>query len=216
MVTRPRPLSQPQSRCLLQSLRRLNGIKHAGLIGSLGIIGSLGMAIAPSLLVRSPIPSAQAFGFAPVSIQLTVNRVWGNPTVDLPPQRQRPDLYAEIDILGQSLTTPTEATPRINEAVYPEWLMSAVSEITWLERGNYIPVSLRIYDEDEGVDDKVLFSTLDFDPFACEVNVGSQTIAGVWVNNRSTCVVSIPDLQSPTGSAALTLSAQWIGVSPGR
>lgn len=215
MTTRPQP-PRKQSLGLPSAWRRLSVIQRAGLIGSLGLVGSVGMAIASSLLERNPISSAQAFGFAPVSIQLTVNRVWGNPTVDLPPQRQRPDLYAEIDILGQSLTTPTESTPRINEAVYPEWFMSAVSEINWFERGNYIPVSIRIYDEDEGVDDKVLFSTLDFDPFACEVNVGPETIAGVWINSRSTCVVSIPNLQSSTGSAALTLSAQWIGASPGR
>lgn len=182
----------------------------------LKIVGmcSVSVAIATAYLGRNMASSAQAFGFAPVSVQLTVNRVWGSPTVDLPPQRQRPTLYAEIDILDQSLTTPTAATPRINEAIYPEWFMSAVSDMNWLESGHYIPISLRIYDEDEGVDDKVLLSNFDFDPFACEVNIGQQTIEGVWIRNRSTCVVSIPNLQSTTGSAALTLSAQWLGVGP--
>lgn len=213
MVTRPQVINPcpllcktpPHSQSCLQGRWR-----------KLAALGGLGLAMAGLNEARIVTSSAQAIGFAPATIQLTINRVWGSPTVDLPPQRQLPDLYAEIDILDQSLTTPTEATPRINEAIYPEWFMSAVSELNWLERGNYIPVSIRIYDEDEGVDDKVLFSDLDFDPFACEVNVGTETIEGVWINNRSTCVISIPDLQSATGSAALTLSAQWIGVNPGR
>ena len=159
---------------------------------------------------------ASGFGFAPIYVQLSINRVWGNPTVDLPPQRQRPDLYAELSMLGQQLITPVEPTPRINEDVYPEWRMSAVSERVWLGAGEIIPISIRIFDEDEGDDDKVLFSTLFFDPYVCEVAVGGQAIAGAWVNSRTTCVVSIPDLRSETGSAALTVSAQWIGASPGR
>jgi hypothetical protein len=157
-----------------------------------------------------------AFGFAPLTVQVAVNRVWGSPTVDLPPQRQRPDLYAELSMLGEQVITPVEPTPRINEDVYPDWLMSAASERAWLDPGELIPISIRIFDEDEDEDDKVLFSTLFLDPYLCEITVGELAIAGAWVNDRSTCIVSIPDLRSETGSAALTVSAQWIGVNPGR
>ena len=200
-VTRQQP-AQVKNRPLCAALR------HAVWAG--GVLGSV-----VALLVPWSAP-ADAFGFAPIYIQLSVNRVWGSPTVDLPPQRQRPDLYAELSMLGQQVLTPVEPTPRINEDVYPEWRMSAASERAWLEEGHPITISIRIFDEDEGDDDKVLFSSLLLDPYTCEVTVGEQSIAGAWINSRTTCVVSIPDLRSETGSVALTISTQWLGASPGR
>lgn len=208
------------SRSLVHSSVQRSSRLEGWRFGYSALVGGLTVSVGAIALVPSR-PVAQALGLAPVYIQLSINRVWGNPTVDLPPQRQRPDLYAEMEILDQRLVTPTEPTPRINEDIYPDWLMSAATERAWLERGHPIPVSVRIFDhdpaeQDDGIDDKVLFSSLAFDPFACEVTVGSESIEGAWVNSRTTCVVSIPDLRSETGSAALTLSAQWIGVSPGR
>lgn len=182
-------------------------------LGVIALPAALPSLVAPLMTWTSP---AHALGLAPVTLQLTINRVWGSPTVDRPPQRQRPDLYAELEMLGQQLTTPTEATPGINDDIYPAWLMSASTERAWLEPGHPIPVSIRIFDEDEGVDDKVLFSSVAFDPFTCELTVGPQTLRGAWVRDRTTCVVSVPDLRSETGSVAFTLSAQWIGASPGR
>jgi hypothetical protein len=161
--------------------------------------------------------SAEGLGLAPLVVELSVNRVWGSPTVDLPPQRQRPELYAELSVLGEHLRTPVELTPRINEDVYPGWRISAMAERAWLEPGHPIEFSIRIFDQDDDEDDKVLFSTLLMDPYTCEATVGTdQTIPGVWINDRSTCIISIPDLRSDTGSAAITLSTRWIDASPGR
>lgn len=196
-----------------QPIRVKNPVLRTALRSAVCAAGVLGGAVALFFPWSAP---ADAFGFSPIYIQLSVNRVWGSPTVDLPPQRQRPDLYAELSMLGQQLTTPVEPTPRINEDVYPEWLMSAASERAWLEAGHPITISVRIFDEDEDEDDKVLFSSLLLDPYTCEVTVGEQSIAGAWINSRTTCVVSIPDLRSETGSAALTISTQWLGASPGR
>ncbi len=187
------------------------------LIKGWGCTGLVSGLLGSTLALASPwMAPVNAFGFAPLTVQVAVNRVWGSPTVDLPPQRQRPDLYAELSMLGEQVVTPVEPTPRINEDVYPDWLMSAASERAWLNPGELIPISIRIFDEDEDEDDKVLASTLFLDPYECELRVGGLSIAGAWINNRSTCIVSIPDLRSDTGSAALTVSAQWVGVSPGR
>lgn len=186
-----------------------------GLPKVVALVGGLLSSTVALASVWSP-PGNALFGFAPLTVQVSVNRVWGSPTVDLPPQRQRPDLYAELSMLGQQVITPVEPTPRINEDVYPDWLMSAASERAWLDPGELIPISIRIFDQDDDDDDKVLFSTLFLDPYVCEVRVGELAIAGAWINERSTCIVSIPDLRSETGSAALTISAQWVGVSPGR
>ncbi|MEB3211929.1 MAG: hypothetical protein VKL39_11270 [Leptolyngbyaceae bacterium] len=185
------------------------------LCSSGGAIGALVWGI-HSLGWGTP-QSAHALGLAPIYVQLSVNRVWGNPIVDLPPQRQRPDLYAELSILGQQILTPVEPTPRINEDIYPDWRLSAAAERVWLEPGHPIEISIRIFDQDEDEDDKVLFSNLLLDPYACEISVGEeQIVTGAWINDRSTCVISIPDLRSETGSAAITVSTQWIGVAPGR
>ncbi|MEL6224891.1 MAG: hypothetical protein AAFR31_19845 [Cyanobacteria bacterium J06627_8] len=184
-------------------------------VGSGSIIA--GMMWSVHLLDLKTPNSAHALGLAPIYVQLSVNRVWGSPTVDLPPQRQRPDLYAELSVLGQQILTPVEPTPRINEDVYPEWRLSATAERVWLEPGHPIELSIRIFDQDEDEDDKVLFSNLLLDPYLCEISIGDdQTVTGAWINDRSTCVISIPDLRSETGSAAITVSTQWIGVSPGR
>ncbi|MEM7771385.1 MAG: hypothetical protein AAF327_12870 [Cyanobacteria bacterium P01_A01_bin.37] len=192
---------------------QLNGKVWGCVLGASGVVSSLVAGIG-----LSEDASAQGFGIvAPIYIQVSVNRVWGNPTVDLPPQRQRPDLYAELAMLGQQVRTPVEPTPRINEDIYPEWRLSAAAERAWLEPGHPIDISVRIFDEDDDDDDKVLFSNLVLDPYTCEVFIGEeQVVPGAWINARSTCVVSIPDLRSETGSAALTISTQWIGASPGR
>ncbi|MGF1496575.1 MAG: hypothetical protein ACFB8W_07075 [Elainellaceae cyanobacterium] len=160
--------------------------------------------------------AASAYRVAPAYLQLAVNQAFGEPALDLPPHDQRPVLYAELTLGTDVVITPTLATPRINESIFPEWVINTAEERLPLEPGHSVEAAVRIFDQDEtDQDDKVLLTVLRFDPFLCAATLGEQTIAGVWIEAGSTCIVSIPDVQSEMGAAAFTLSAQWLGVAPG-
>ncbi|MEB3355792.1 MAG: hypothetical protein VKK04_03540 [Synechococcales bacterium] len=160
--------------------------------------------------------AALAYRVAPAYLQLAVNQASGKPVLDLPPHNQRPVLYAELALSNEVFVTPTLATPRINESIFPEWVINTAEERLPLEPGHTVEASVRIFDQDEAdEDDKVLLAVLRFDPFLCAATLGEQTITGVWIESGSTCIVSVPDVQSEMGTATFTLSAQWLGVSPG-
>ena len=153
-------------------------------------------------------PSVARLRLAPVTIELTVNRVTAVPTLDLPPLNQRPSLYAELTLDDQSTTTALIDTPQIGASVYPGWSIRVDKERVWVEPGHPIAAAIRIFDQDEtDADDKVLLGALLFDPVTCAVSVGDTTVEGDRNNQR--CTVTIPTLQGEYGSARVTLTATW-------
>ncbi len=158
-----------------------------------------------SVLPRS---TAQARN-APLTVQLLISEVWGNPTLDLPPGNQRPDLYAVLRLNGEEHRTPIVTVPRINAAIFPDWAFSTVREPDFLRRDHTMQADIRIFDADATADEKVLLAALEFNPVTCAVTMGEQAFAGRWRNGRSRCVVQIPRLTSAQGYVALQLIGDW-------
>ena len=153
-------------------------------------------------------PSAALVSRGPVSLALVINRVASAPTVDLPPLDQKPALYADLELDGERFRTETEQTPQIGANIYPGWALHVEKEAIWLEPGHFVSAALRIFDEDfEDADDKILLTSLAFDPIACYVNIGDTQVEGD--RQGRSCTVTIPALQGENGSAGLTLTASW-------
>ena len=153
-------------------------------------------------------PSVALTRRVPISLGLIINRVTAASTVDLPPLDQRPILYSELELDGERLSTGTVETPQIGASVYPDWAIYVDKEAVWLERGHYIDAVIRIFDEDEeDADDKILLTSLAFDPIACRVDIGSTQVEGD--RQGSNCRVTLAELQGENGAAKITLTADW-------
>ncbi|NET50055.1 MAG: hypothetical protein F6K09_15315 [Merismopedia sp. SIO2A8] len=145
---------------------------------------------------------------APVSVELIINRVTAPPTLDLPPLNQRPTVYAQLELDDQAIVTGTVETPQIGADVYPAWALQVDKDRVWTEPGHPITAIVRIFDQDsDDADDKVLIRAIAFDPFACSAAFGTDLLRGDRVG--SLCTVTIPSLQGESGSAWITLTAQW-------
>jgi hypothetical protein len=159
-----------------------------------------------SMLHRS---SAQARNLQ-LQVQLLVDEVWGNPTLDLPPGNQRPDLYAVLGLDSDEQRTPTVTVPRINSSIFPDdWSLSIVRDPDFLRQDHTVNADIRIFDADATADEKVLLVAMTFDPVACAVDIGDQTFSGQWRNERSLCIVQIPQLASEHGYAAIRIIGAW-------
>ena len=145
---------------------------------------------------------------APIDLALIINRVTPGPTLDLPPLNQRPLLYSELELDSERLRTGTVETPQIGSSVYPDWAIYVEKEAIWLERGHLLDAAIRIFDQDEDdADDKILLTSLAFDPIACQVTIGEVDVEGD--RQGSYCSVTIAELLGENGTAKFTLTADW-------
>ena len=174
--------------------------------GTLAICSILGVSIwGIGLWCR---PSPALVNRMPVSLALIINHVMSASTVDLPPLDQRPMLYAELELDGERIRTGLEQTPQIGSSIYPDWALYVDKDAIWIERGHFIDVAIRIFDEDsEDADDKILLTAIAFDPIACLLKIGDAQVDGD--RQGSFCSITIPELQGENGQAKITLTADW-------
>lgn len=170
-----------------------------------------GLPMVVAAMVGAIAPSHQTPAItqlATISVEMTISRVTGLPTLDLPPLNQRPTMYAELGLDNETLITNTVDTPQIGASAYPDWSIEFEKERAWIEPGHPIIASIRIFDQDQGnADDKVLLRAIAFDPVACRVGTGENAVRGDRAGSR--CTLEIPNLQGENGSARITLTAQW-------
>ncbi|MGB3616280.1 MAG: hypothetical protein WBA10_20985 [Elainellaceae cyanobacterium] len=167
------------------------------------------------LLLQVP---PQAPSTAQVTLQLYVRQVTPSAGLDLPPLDQKPAVYAELTLDNQRRTTAAIAPERIGDSIYPNWGLSARRDAPRLEPGHPVQVIIRTFDQDSElddiVDDKVVLTAIQFDPFACEASVNAFDLAGRWQDDV-TCVLPIDRVESETGSLSLVLAARWDNAAPG-
>lgn len=187
MQLNSRPLAK-QWRCLT--------LKTTSIVLGLGVLG----------ILQNPALALTKRG--PVTLGLMINRVTATSSLDLPPLDQRPSLYATIELDGRTLTTDTNTTPQIGASIYPDWSITIVNETMWFERGHQISATVRIFDHDpDDADDKVLLTSMTFDPIACRVWIGNVLIEGD--RQGRSCSNDLTDIQGVDGSANLTLTSAW-------
>ena len=178
----------------------------------------LASALAAPLAQLQVIPDNPNTARADVVLQLYVRQVTPSASLDLPPLDQRPAVYAELTLDGQQRVTEAIAPERIGDSIYPNWGLSARRRAALLAPGSATQVIIRAYDRDSElediVDDKVLLTAIQFDPYACAASINAFEVAGRW-QDEATCVVPIDNLEGETGEMAVVLVARWSGATPG-
>lgn len=167
---------------------------------------SISLVCGVFFFLQNPVLSLVRRG--PATLGLTINRVTAAATLDLPPLDQRPTLYATLELDGSVLTTDTNTTPYIGASIYPDWGLTVSKETMWLQRGHLIPATVRIFDQDaDDADDKVLLASMLFDPIACHIVMGDDSIDGD--RDGRSCSVGLTDIRGENGSVNLTLTSNW-------
>lgn len=153
-----------------------------------------------------------------VTLQLYVLQVTPSAALDLPPLDQRPAVYADLTLGNQRRITPTLAPERIGDSVYPNWGLSARRASPRLGPGQPIQAIIQVFDQDSEIediiDDKVVQTAIQFDPFACEASINAYELTGRWQDDI-TCVLPIDTIESEAGSMGVVLAARWVNASPG-
>lgn len=175
-----------------------------------------------ALLAQLPLPESpdiEPEGPASVVLQLYVRQVTPSAGLDLPPLDQRPAVYAELSLDGQQRTTPAIAPERIGDSIFPDWGLSARRPSPQLAPGDPAEVIIRAFDRDSElediVDDKVLLTALQFDPYSCSVVSNAVELVGRW-QDPATCVMPINKIEGETGEMSIVLAARWTNATPGQ
>jgi len=183
-------------------------------------------AVLATLLVQAPLSEsdeplqepARVSSTAQVTLQLYVRQVTPSPGLDLPPLDQKPAVYAELTLDDQQRTTNAIAPERIGDSIYPNWGLSARRSSPQLEPGHPAQVIIRAFDQDSElediVDDKVVLTAIQFDPFTCEAAINASELEGRWQDDV-TCVLPIDSIESEAGRLSVVLAARWSNAAPG-
>ncbi|MGF1513374.1 MAG: hypothetical protein ACFB5Z_06730 [Elainellaceae cyanobacterium] len=168
-----------------------------------------------TLLAQLPVAEPNS---AEVTLQLYVLQVTPNAGLDLPPLDQQPAVYADLTLGNQQRTTPAIAPERIGDSVYPNWGLSARQRSPRLESGYPTQVIVQVFDQDSElediIDDKVVQTAIQFDPFACAASINAYDLAGRWQDDV-TCVLPIDTIESDRGTMGIVLAARWANAAPG-
>lgn len=153
-----------------------------------------------------------------VTLQLYVLQVTPSAALDLPPLEQRPAVYADLTLGDQRRITPAVAPERIGDSIFPNWGLSARRTSPPLAPGRPTQVIIQVFDRDSElediIDDKVVQTAIQFDPFACEAAINAFELVGRWQDDV-TCVLPIDTIESEAGSMAVVLAARWTNAAPG-
>ncbi len=153
-----------------------------------------------------------------VILQLYVLEVTPSPGLDLPPLEQRPAVYAELALGNQQRTTLAIAPEVIGDSVFPNWGLSARQDAPRLAPGHPTQIIIRVFDQDSElediIDDKVVQTAIQFDPYACEASINAFDLTGRWQDDV-TCVLPIDTIESEGGTMGVVLAARWANAAPG-